>query len=359
MVTSRLISFRVLAVALWVGTLFTFLYVPELVTWYKPSRSINVFMWSGTVAPEVFKKFEAKTGIRVHVSYYEGNEELLVKLLATKGKGYDLIVPSDYNVQFLIEHCLLKKLDKTKLNFLCQLNPKLTGHYFDRCNDYSVPAEWYFIGFAVDRKKFPHGLPAASWDTIFNPAHDMRLALINDSRELSGLAIQYLFGDLRALTDAEVAQVMQLLKKQKPYVEAYSDFRGDFLLESGNCSLAMMFFSHIAKTLQQDSNLAFLVPQEWTFLGIENYAIPALSTKEDLVYQLLNYLYEPEVQKYNFEHASSLPVRADADYLFNAPVIGEYARLMHPESTYKTILFKNTLTDEQVNKIWLSLKGGF
>jgi spermidine/putrescine-binding protein len=187
----------------------------------------------------------------------------------------------------------------------------------------------------------------------------MRLALINDSRELAGLGMQYLFGDLRALNGSEVDQLAALLKKQKPYVEAYSDFRGDFLLESGTCSLAMMFFSHIAKTLQQNPNLAFLVPREWTFLGIENYAIPALSTKQDFVYELLNYLYTPEVQQYNFEHASSLPVRADADYLFDAPVIGEFARLMHPTSSYKTILFVNTLTDDQVNNIWLGLKGGF
>ncbi len=358
MVTSRFFSLRVSVVALWLAVLFTFLYIPQAFRWINPTRSINVFMWSGVVAPEMFKRFEEQTGIRVNVSYYEGNEELLVKLLATKGKGYDLIVPSEYNIKFLVEHHLLKKLDKTKLNFLDKINPKFTGHYFDPYNTYSIPAEWYFIGFAVDKTKFPDGLPAASWDTIFKPQDPIRLSLINDSRELSSLAIHYLLGELCPLTVNSLDRIVDLLKKQKPFVEAYSDFRGDFLLESGNCSVALMFFSHIAKTLQTNENLAFLVPEEWTFLGIENYAIPAASTKEDLVYELLNFLLSPEVQKYNFENAMSLPVRADADYLFNAPVIGEYARLLHPTSTYKMVIFKNMLTDQQVNHIWLSVKGG-
>ncbi len=314
-------------------------------------------MWSGTVAPEMFKKFEKKTGIRVNVSYYEGNEELLVKLLATKGKGYDMIVPSDYNVKFLIEHCLLKRLDKSKLRFLDALNPKFMGHYFDARNNYTVPAEWYILGFGVDRTKFPHGLPDASWKTLLEPSKGVRLGMTNDSREIAALAMQYLFGELRPLTDDEVAHVANFLKKQKPFVEAYSEFRGDFLLESGNCSLALLFFSHIACMLPHNKDLAFIVPREWTFLGIENYAIPASSTKEDMVYELMNFLFSPEVQQYNFEHMMSLPTRADADYMFNAPIIGEYARLLHPTSSYNTILFKNMLTDAQVNHIWLALKG--
>lgn len=358
MVKSYSVSVRAAIVVLWVSALFTFLYIPELFNSVNASRSINVFMWSGTVAPEMFKKFEDQTGIRVNVSYYEGNEELLVKLLATKGKGYDMIVPSDYSVKFLIEHCLLKRLDKSKLNFLHKLNPKFMGHYFDSCNNYSVPAEWYILGFGVDRRKFPHGLPDASWATLFTPARGMRLGMTNDSREIAALAVQHLFGELRPVSDEEVAQVAAFLRKQKPFVEAYSEFRGDFLLESGNCSLALMFFSHIARMLPHNKDLAFIVPREWTFLGIENYAIPACSTKEDMVYELMNFLFTPEVQQYNFEHMMSLPTRADADYMFNAPIIGEYARLLHPTSSYTTILFKNMLTDAQVNQIWLALKGG-
>ena len=88
----------------WIGIIFSFLYVERTIKYFRKKRSINVFMWSGAVDEKMIIQFEKETGIRVNASYYEGNEELLVKLLATKGLGYDFIVPSDYVVEFLIKN---------------------------------------------------------------------------------------------------------------------------------------------------------------------------------------------------------------------------------------------------------------
>ncbi|MFS8506699.1 MAG: extracellular solute-binding protein [Candidatus Babeliales bacterium] len=122
--------FRLAAICGWVAILFTFLFLP-LLTQRADKKSINVFLWSGVIDPKFFKEFEQKTGIKVNVTYFGGNEELIAKLLATDSKGYDLISPSDYVVDFLIKHKQLKKLDKSKLNFYDKLNPKLLGYYFD------------------------------------------------------------------------------------------------------------------------------------------------------------------------------------------------------------------------------------
>ena len=144
-------------VSFWIVIFFVFLFAPRIVLNVRSSNSINICIWSGIVDPQLFKNFEKETGIHVNVSYFEGNEELLVKLLATKGKGYDMISPSDYVVDFLRKNNLLQRLDKSKLDFYDALNPKMIGHYYDPKNEYSVPSEWYIMGLGINADFFKNG----------------------------------------------------------------------------------------------------------------------------------------------------------------------------------------------------------
>lgn len=348
----------VLIVLFWVSVAFTLLFSPHLSKLFGRKKSINVFMWSEVVDPQLFKKFEKETGISVNVSYYEGNEELLVKLLATEGRGYDLIVPSDYIVGFLIKHGLLKKLDKTKLDFISRLNPVFLGHYYDPNNDYSIPSEWYVLGLGFSRKFFPQGIPEASWDLIFNPEKlSGTIVLLNDSRELITLALWHRYGKVLSPSPEEVEMAKAMLKKQKKYVEAYSDFRGDFFLSSGNCSLAILPNSFAWRTASQNSDIVFKIPREGTFISIENYVIPAVSKKADSVYKLMNFLFRYEHQKHNFETQVLLSTCLDADYMFEEPFLKESVEYVHPESDKRPILFENVLTDSQVDEIWMAVKG--
>ncbi len=355
--TSKKITSSVGAILFWIAAIFGLLFIPIIFQSFENQRSINVFMWSGVVDTKVLSDFEKETGIHVNVSYFEGNDELIVKVLATKGKGYDMIVPSDYAVSFFSSHGLLKKLDHTKLDFLDKINPKFLQHWFDPENEYSVPAEWYVLGLAVNTHHFPHGLPKESWQTVFEPSPttSYRVGVLNDSRELAGLAIKYLYGELRPITREETKEIKHLLMRQKKRVEAYTDFRGDFLLESGNCSVVLVPLSAIWKTLTKDPSVAFLLPQEGTFLGLENYAILESSTKEDLVYQFMNYLFRLEVQKHNFEHKIFLSTRMDADFVTENPLLKKCLDVVDAPGGAEP--FENVLADEQINEIWMAVKG--
>lgn len=359
MVTIRTWIIRACIIIFWIMLIFGYLYTGKVLKYFRPKQSINVFMWSGVVDPKMFKKFEQETGIRVNVSYYEGNEELLVKLLATKAEGYDMIVPSDYVVQFLIAHNLLQKIDKSKLDFYDTLNPKFMGHYFDPKNEYSIPSEWYIEGLGINANYFKNGnLPEASWSSVFDPVKTPdHIGLFNDSREVIGLAIKYLYGEFRPINEQEVQEIKQLLQEQKKKVEAYTDFRGDFLLESGNCSLVTVGNNVIWKTVKENPNIVFLVPKEGTLLNLENYVIPKPSKKAALVYQLWNFLFRLDVQEHNFITGSLLSTRRDADFMFAEEVLKSSTQLIHFNSTDKAELFENKVTDEQINEIWLGVKG--
>src|SRR5262245_18532237 len=127
---------RFLIVALWLAVILALLFLGSVGPLKTQAKSINVFAWSGMLDLQYIAEFERKTCIRVNISFYESNEELLVKMRASGGRGYDLIVPSDYAVTILKRENLLKKLDKTKMPFYANLNPLLLNHYFDPNNEY-------------------------------------------------------------------------------------------------------------------------------------------------------------------------------------------------------------------------------
>ncbi len=351
---------RTCAVVLfWITCSFAVLFSPYLLKLKKVDTSaLNVFMWSGVVDPQMFVQFTKETGIAVNVSHYEGNEELLVKLLATKGKGYDMIVPSDYVVEYLIKNNLLKKLDKSKLDFYDQLNPKLMGLYYDPKNDYSIPSEWYVLGLGYLKKDYPNGLPEKSWGMLFDP-HLMpkKIGLINDSRELITLAAWHKYRELREINPEEVQYLKGVLCEQKKHAEAYTDFRGDFLLRSGNCSLVTASNAIMWKVALDDPKLGFDMPNEGVFLNIENYVIPEGSEKAEKVYKLMNFLFRLDIQEHNYNTGLLLPTRKDAKFMFDEPILKSSTRFIDPDTDLKAMMFQNLLTDDQVNEIWLAVKG--
>ncbi len=360
MVSSKQLTLFTGIVIFWIGAIFTVLYIPAVFQKFSSNRSINVFMWSGVIDTKIIAQFEKETGIKVHASYFEGNDELIVKVLATKGRGYDMLVPSDYAVSFFIKTGLLKKIDKTKLDFWAQLNPRFLNHSFDRENEYSIPAEWYVLGLGVNKDHFEGALPEASWKTIFDAKlyDQYYMGIINDIRELSNIAIKYSYGKVRPITDEETEHIKQLLITQKQKVEAYTDFRGDFLLESGNCSVVLVPISAIWKTLLKNPSVEFLLPQEGTLMGIENYVILENSTKQDLVYQFINYLFRLDVQRHNFEQKIFLSTRIDADFISENPILKQCLDAVNnPDGPGGAQPFENVLTDEQVNELCMAIKG--
>src|SRR5215469_10198598 len=106
---------RVLIISIWIFLLACFLYGSKFFSTSKDS--INVFTWGGILSEEIIQSFEKKTGIRVSINNYSSNEELIMKLKATEGQGYDLVIPSDYAVSILVKNQLIKELDRKKLPF--------------------------------------------------------------------------------------------------------------------------------------------------------------------------------------------------------------------------------------------------
>src|SRR5262249_5007931 len=129
------------------------------------NRVVNLAIWSNYVSPEMLAEFEKSSGIKVRISNYSSNEELLAKLQAG-ASGYDVAVPSDYMVFAMVKLGLLEPLDYAQLGNSKSLDAKFMKKAFDPENKFSVPYDWGTTGIAVNRDLYKGELK--SWKQLFS-----------------------------------------------------------------------------------------------------------------------------------------------------------------------------------------------
>lgn len=349
---------RTFIISFWVILIFIALYYPSMKIFPGEEKSINIFVWGDTILPEVLAGFEKKTGIKVHLSYYATNEELQVKMKATGGEGYDLVMPSGYTVQYLIAEDLVKPLNRQKLDFYNQLNPALLDLSYDPGNKYSVPFEWEIYGIGYDREYFADKPFMKSWRMLYDPSVvDYKIAINNDPVENICFASFYLFNEVKWLSDAKFQQVKDLLLTQRDWVEAYSDFRSDYFIATGNCPIALSSNPLIKRIHPLFPNIWFAVPEEGSFVTMENFCIPKASKKEKYIYQLLNYLYSDESVIAHCQNFGYLPAkRIPLDELDLAPWEHEFYEYTKQDFDTRFQLVKKLVPPIEIRKLWVEVK---
>src|SRR3990167_9222162 len=130
---------------------------------------------------------------------------------------------------------------------------------------------------------------------LFKP-EGYRVIMLNDPLEAVNIARLY---------DEE--HIKQSLIDQRPLVEAYSEFRADYFLLNGSCPLVVSSISPILRGMYNSDHIDFTIPQEGTFVTLENLALSAVTKRDDFVYTFIEYLFKPEVIRHNFEALRSLP----------------------------------------------------
>ncbi len=341
---------------LWVVIFMSMLYTSQLYELFRPQKSITIAAWGDVFDPALLAEFQKKTGIKINLSYYSSNEELLVKLKKTGGKGFDLIVPSDYAVQLLRDQQLLKKIDRSKVTFFSDLNPMLLGHNFDPDNEYSIPWLWELFGVGIDTDVFTDTQKRDPWKLIFNnPLDAYTITMVNDPLEMVMLASLYLFGNTHELYSQQLVAVQELLRKQKTYVKAYVDFRADYFLATRNCAAVVSSSSYILRAQKKFPHIAFLVPQK-TFVTIENCALSIATQHEESVYELLNFLYQPKNVLSHCEQFALFPGTISALKLLADDSQQKELASMDIQRFSQLLFFKKQIDQIDLIKIWALVK---
>ena len=273
------------------------------------------------------------------------------KLRATKGAGMILVIPSDYVIELIINEGLLQKIDHTKISCWQDLDPKLLGLYFDPKNEYTVPYFWAVYGLGIDKTYFKGHEPDPSWSLIFDKTKAPScIGMFDEAREAILSAALFLFGNSEiTLTSAHIQAIKKLLLDQKTWVGAYTESSIEHLLLSKNCPVVVAIGPDILRIKRSNPDIDFVVPKEGSFIVIDSFAIPAKSTKSELVYQFINYLYRPNViEQHRKKYGMCSPIKKmqlQEDELF----------CPNDEQFVKMKFFKTTIPEALLNEIWIEL----
>jgi len=346
---------KVAIVCIWLLLIFVFLYAKQFISLFHQGKSINVLVWGQVLDKEFLYDFEKETGIQVNMSYFENNEELFVKLQSGFQHDYDLLMPSDWAVQVMIEKGLIKKIDRSKIHIWDNIYPALQNLYCDPGNNYSLPFYWSLFGPALDTRYWKKEKPPATWGIIFDEQiMPKRMCIVEDIRVLVCIAALYLFGRYDQLNEKEIEQIKTLLLQQKKHVAMYTDSRPEYVLASGSVSLAISWFGDFLKIMRQYDYIDFVIPSEGLFAEVASFVIPATSTKDDFIYPFINYLFRKDIAKQyvdKLDFFCAVDVDVEYDERFQ-----QVTKPTH-ELISRVNFFKNVVSKDVMNDILIALKG--
>ena len=250
------------------------------------------FTWSDYTDPTLLKEFEDKTGVRVVVDTFSSNEELLAKV-QSGATGYDVVVPSDFMAGVMGKLGLLAKLDLQKIPNVALLETHLQGLSFDPTQQFAIPYFWGTVGIGYDAEVFP--TPPDSWEVLWDPQYRGRISMLNDQRELFGMALRSMGHSMNSQDPQIIQQAKEKLIRQKPLVKTYTSEHFDQLLVAGEVVLAHAWGGPIARAMRERPSLRYVVPREGGTIWTDCLAVLKTSTKKPLAMEFINYLLEVDV----------------------------------------------------------------
>ena len=308
-------------------------------------------------------------GERVEVVYstFSSNEDMYAKL-SSGSVSYDVIVPSDYIIERLIDEDMLAPLNYDNIPNIKNIVPEFYGpdaefDYYDEGNVYSVPYFYGLIGIIYNKTIVTDEADLGSWELMWNPKYKGNILQFNNSRDAFGTA-QYKLGlDVNNDDEAEWRLALNELLKQKDIVQGYVMDEIFNKMEGGSAAIAAYYAGDFLAMYENNSDLGFFYPKEGTNLYIDAMCIPKTSKNKELAEAYINFMLteEPAVANalYTYYASPNRVVRESKEYREGMEEIMEGAyELMYDTGHIQAQPYKN-LPGEQlalINRLWEELK---
>lgn len=278
----------------------------------QEEKVLNIYNWSDYIADDTVKNFEKETGIKVRYDLFDNNEILNSKLAAGKS-GYDIVVPTAQWARLQIDGKLLRKLDKSKLSNLKNMDPAIQAKLasIDPNNEYLVDWLWGYttVGINVNKVKAALGgmpMPDNAWDLIFNPKYASKLkscgmSFLDSPSEVLPAALLYLGKPAYSKNAADYAEAGKLLQSIRPNVTLFSSSGYINDMANGAVCVALGWSGdiNIARQRAIDAKngnvIEVLVPKTAAALVFDTMAIPADAPHPNNAHLWINYIMRPEV----------------------------------------------------------------
>lgn len=277
--------------------------------------TINVFNVGDYINPDLIKKFEKETKIKVVYDTYDTNETMYQKILTNPGQ-YDLVVPSDYMVEKMIKNDMLEEIDFSNIPNISNIDEKFMGLDYDPDNKYSVPYMWGTVGIIYDADVVTE--PVTSWDILWDEKYHNNVLMFDSIRDTFAVSLKRLGYSLNSINPNEIKEAQDELIKQKNTVRpAYVGDDGKDKIINGEASIATVWSGDAMYIMSEsDLNLKYVIPEEGSNKWFDAMAIPKDAPNKAGAEAFINFLSDPENAVENVDYIGySTPNKAAFDLL--------------------------------------------
>ena len=308
---------------------------------------LNVFNWSNYVAPDTIPRFESEFGVTVRYATYESNEELLAKVMSGNS-GWDVVFPSNYFIQPMIDQKLLAPVRHERLGNLRHLERRFQQPSWDPALRWCVPYMWGGSGIAYNGSVSP--APAA-WADLWEHRLAGRLTMLDDPAEVLGACLKKLRFPLNATDPSQLRRAQQEAIRQKALVRAYVNAEVRDQLVAGDVLASQLWATTAQQAIDASRELAFVYPQEGFALYCDNAVILRESRRQDLAHRFIDYLLRPDVARGIV--AATRTATANAGAATTSPVLYPPAGVLARGEWFATL---PPATQRLRDRLWTEIK---
>ena len=284
---------------------------------------VYVYNWGEYIDEAVITMFEEETGIKVVYDMFETNEEMY-PVIEAGGVNYDVICPSDYMIQKMIENDLLAELNFDNIPNISEIDPEFMerSKAFDPENKYSVPYTWGTVGILYNTSMVaPEDVPT-KWADLWDEKFKGEILMQDSVRDAFMVALKSLGYSMNTKSESELQEAKGLLIQQKPLVQAYVVDQVRDKMIGGEAAIGviysgeMLYIQDEVASLGLDYDLEYVLPEEGANVWIDSWVIPKNAKNKENAEKWIDFLCRPDIAKMNFEYINySTPNNVDFDLL--------------------------------------------
>ncbi|MBQ7397924.1 MAG: spermidine/putrescine ABC transporter substrate-binding protein [Clostridia bacterium] len=340
----------------------------------KDTITINVYNWGEYISDgsegtldvnAAFEEYYYETyGQKVKVNYttYASNEDMYAKL-RSGSTGYDIVIPSEYMIQRMINEGMLEELNFDNIPNFEYIAPEFRNQYYDPDNLYSVPYTYGMVGIIYNTKMVDEA-DVGSWELLWNEKYAGKILQFNNARDAFGTAMYYQGIDVNTKDRAQWEIAVNLLKQQKPLVQGYVMDEVFNKMKGESAAIAPYYAGDYLTMYDSNDALAFYYPKEGTNVFVDAMCIPKGSRNKEVAEAYINFMLTEEIAVANAEYigyaSPNLLVRENEDYIAYMEDWHEDAMtILYPDTASVPTQYYHMLdADTQAisNELWEQLK---
>lgn len=321
-------------------------------------EKVIVYNWGEYLDPKTIELFQEETGISVTYEEYETNEIMYPKIVS-QAIAYDVVCPSDYMIQRMIENDLLAEINWDNIPNIKNMDPTYMeqSKSFDPKNKYSVPYCVGTVGILYNKSMVKE--PVDSWDILWNPKYKDSILMQDSVRDAFAVALKRLGHSINSTEVDQLAAAAEDLMEQKPLVQAYVVDQVRDKMIGNEAALGVIYSGEAGYTKRENPDLEYVIPKEGSNVWIDSWVIPKNAQNKENAEKFINFMCRPEIALMNFEYLTYSTPNLKAREMIEDEEIRN-SKILFPEpedlSNCETFQFLGDDVDSYYNELWNKVK---